>query len=157
MFSMVNGSFIYPCWTGTACCNLTDVLSVFFCFLPWLDLWVVNSGVVSWYLDYWWQGFSLYGLKIGDYCIPGSSFSIQDKAASSVCQISSGLARGSSNNPSWGFVQWSKVSRQQWKGREPSGVGRRVAGLKTSQVDIVRTGFFHTLYLISEAPLIRHP
>ena len=79
---MVNGSFIYPCWTGTACCNLTDVLSVFFCFLPWLDLWVVNSGVVSWYLDYWWQGFSLYGLKIGDYCTSGSSFSIQDKVAS---------------------------------------------------------------------------
>ena len=30
----------------------------------------------------WWQRLSLYGLKIGDYCIPGSSFSIQDKAAS---------------------------------------------------------------------------
>ena len=26
--------------------------------------------------------FSLYGLKIGDYCISGSSFSTQDKAAS---------------------------------------------------------------------------
>ena len=25
---------------------------------------------------------SLYGLKIGDYCISGSSFSVQDKAAS---------------------------------------------------------------------------
>jgi len=45
---------LYLCWTGTACCS-------------WLT---------------WWQRFSLYGLKIGDYCIPGSSFSIQDKAAS---------------------------------------------------------------------------
>ena len=78
---MVSRSFIYPCWTGTACCNLTGVLSVF-CFLSWLDLWVVNPGVVSWYLDYWWQRFSLYGLKIGDYCTSGSSFSIQDKIAS---------------------------------------------------------------------------
>ena len=28
-------------------------------------------------------------------------------------QISSGLSRGSSDNPSQGFVQWSKVSRQE--------------------------------------------
>ena len=28
-------------------------------------------------------------------------------------QISSGLVRGSSDNPSRGFVQWSKVSRQE--------------------------------------------
>ena len=56
----------------------------------------------------------------------------------SVYQISSGLVRGSSDNPSQGFVQWSKVSRQKWKGREHLGVGRRVAGLRTSQGDIVR-------------------
>ena len=31
----------------------------------------------------------------------------------SVYRISSGLVRGSSDNPSWGFVQWSKVSRQE--------------------------------------------
>ena len=31
----------------------------------------------------------------------------------SVYQISSGLVRGSSDNPSLGFVQWSKVSRQE--------------------------------------------
>ena len=30
-----------------------------------------------------------------------------------VYQISSGLVRGSSDNPSQGFVQWSKVSRQE--------------------------------------------
>ena len=47
-------SVVYLCWTGTACCS-------------WLT---------------WWQRLSLYGLKIGDYCIPSSSFSIQDKAAS---------------------------------------------------------------------------
>ena len=35
------------------------------------------------------------------------------KLLPSVYQISSGLARGSSDNPSWGFVQWSKVSRQE--------------------------------------------
>ena len=31
----------------------------------------------------------------------------------SVYQISSGLVRGSFDNPSRGFVQWSKVSRQE--------------------------------------------
>ena len=31
----------------------------------------------------------------------------------SVYQISSGLVRGSSENPFQGFVQWSKVSRQE--------------------------------------------
>ena len=31
---------------------------------------------------------------------------------SSVYQISSGLVRGSSDNPYWDFDQWSKVSRQ---------------------------------------------
>ena len=40
-----------------------------------------------------------------------------------------------------GFVQWSKISRQEWKGREPSGVGRMVTGLRTSQGNIVRPEF----------------
>ena len=31
--------------------GLTGVLSVLFCFLPWLDSSVVNPGVMSWYLD----------------------------------------------------------------------------------------------------------
>ena len=43
---------LYLCWTGTACCSwLTGVWSVLFCFLPQLDSWVVNPGVMSWYLD----------------------------------------------------------------------------------------------------------
>ena len=40
-------------------------------------------------------------------------------------------------------------------GREPLWAGRRVAGLRISQGDIVR--IFHQHYLISEDPLIRHP
>ena len=68
-------------------------------------------------------------------------FPSKTKLLLSVYQISSGLIRGSSDNPSWGFVQWSKVFRQEWNRREPSGVGRRVAGLRTSQGDIVRPGF----------------
>ena len=35
------------------------------------------------------------------------------KLLSSVYQISSGLVRRSFDNPSQGFVQWSKVSRQE--------------------------------------------
>ena len=68
-------------------------------------------------------------------------FPSKTKLLPSVYQIYSGLVRGSSGNPSQGFVQWSKVSRQEWKGRKPLVVGRRVAGLRTSQGDIVRPGF----------------
>ena len=40
-------------------------------------------------------------------------FPSKTKLLPSVYQISSGLVRGSSDNPSQGFVQWPKVSRQQ--------------------------------------------
>ena len=40
-------------------------------------------------------------------------FPSKTKLLQSVYQISSGLVRGSSDNPSRGFVQWSKVSRQE--------------------------------------------
>ena len=78
-------------------------------------------------------------LEITTY--PALLFPSKTKPLPSVYQISSGLVRGSSDNPSQGFVQWSKVSRQEWKRRESLGVGRRVAGLRTSQGDIVRPGF----------------
>ena len=39
-------------------------------------------------------------------------FLSKTKLLPSVCQICSELVRGSSDNPSWGFAQWSKVSRQ---------------------------------------------
>ena len=68
-------------------------------------------------------------------------FPSKTKLLPPVYQISSKLVRGSSDNPSQDFVLWSKVSRQEWKGREPLGVGRRVAGLRTSQGVVVRPGF----------------
>ena len=71
----------------------------------------------------------------------GLLFPSKAKQFPSVYQISSGLVRGSSENPSQGFVQWSNISRQEWKGREPLGVGRRVAGLRSSQRDTVMPGF----------------
>ena len=71
----------------------------------------------------------------------GSSFSCKAELLPSVYQISSELVTGSFNNSYRGFVQWSKISRQEWKGREPSGVGRMVTGLRTSQGNIVRPGF----------------
>ena len=40
-------------------------------------------------------------------------FPSKTKLLPSVYQISSGLVRGSSDNPSQGFVQWPKVSRQE--------------------------------------------
>ena len=40
-------------------------------------------------------------------------FPSKAKLLPSVYQISSGLVSGSSDNTSWGFVQWSKVSKQE--------------------------------------------
>ena len=42
---------------------------------------------------------------------PALLFPFKTKLLPSVYQISSGLVRGSSDNPSWVFVQRSKVSR----------------------------------------------
>ena len=50
-------------------------------------------------------------LEITAYLAP--LFPSKTKLLPLVYQISSGSARGSSNNPFWGFVQWSKVSRQE--------------------------------------------
>ena len=87
------------------------------------------------------KGLASMVSKLETTAYPALLFPSKTKLLPSVYQISSGLARGSSDNPSRGFVQWSKVSRQEWKGREPSGVGRRVSGLRTSQGHIMRPGF----------------
>ena len=87
------------------------------------------------------KGLASMVSKLMTTAYPALLFPSKTKLLPPVYQISSRLVRGSSDNPSQGFVQWSKVSRQEWKGREPSGVGRRVAGLRTSQGDIVKPGF----------------
>ena len=79
--------------------------------------------------------------KLETTAYPALLFPSKTKLLPSVYQISSELVRGSSDNPFRVFVQWSKVSRQEWKGREPLGIGRRVARLRTSQGDIVSPGF----------------
>ena len=49
--------------------------------------------------------------KLETTAYPVLLFPSKIKLLPSVYQISSGLVRGSSDNPSRGFVQWSKVSR----------------------------------------------
>ena len=51
--------------------------------------------------------------KLETTAYPALLFPSKTKLLPSVYQISSGLVRGSSDNPSQGFVQWSKVSRQE--------------------------------------------
>ena len=87
------------------------------------------------------KGLASMVSKLETIAYPALLFPSERKLLPLVYQISSGLVRGSSDNPYLGFVQWSKVYRQEWKGRESSGVGRRVVGLRTSQGDIVRPGF----------------
>ena len=78
------------------------------------------------------------------------------KLLPSVYQISSGLLRGSSDNSSRGFVQWSKVSRQECKRRVLR--GRQEGGwVKNLTRGYTEAWIFHQHYLISEESLIRHP
>ena len=51
--------------------------------------------------------------KLKTTVYPALLFPFKTKLLPSVYQISSGLVRGSSDNPYLGFVQWSKVSRQE--------------------------------------------
>ena len=51
--------------------------------------------------------------KLETTAYPDLLFPSKTKLLLSVYQISSGLVRGSSENPSQSFVQWSKVSRQE--------------------------------------------
>ena len=84
-------------------------------------------------------------------------FPSKTKLLPSVYQISSGLVRGSSDNPSWGFVQWSKVSRSRVKGERALG-GRQEGGwVKNLTRGYSEAWIFHQHYLIFEDSLIRHP
>ena len=51
--------------------------------------------------------------KLETTAYPALLFPSKTKLLLSVYQISSGLVRGSSENPSQDFVQWTKVSRQE--------------------------------------------
>ena len=79
--------------------------------------------------------------KLETTAYPTLLFPSKTKLLPSMYQISSGLVIRSSDNPSQSFVDWPKASRQEQKGRQPSGIGRRVVGLRTSEGDIVRSGF----------------
>ena len=58
------------------------------------------------------KGLAFMVSKLETTAYPAHPFLSKTKLLLSVYQISSGLVRGSSDNPSRGFVQWSKVSRQ---------------------------------------------
>ena len=59
------------------------------------------------------KGLASMVSKLETTAYPALLFPSKTKLFPSVYQISSGLVRGSSDNPSQGFVQWSKVSRQE--------------------------------------------
>ena len=51
--------------------------------------------------------------KLETTAYPSLLYLSKTKLLPSVYHISSGLVRGSFNSPSWDFVQWSEVSRQE--------------------------------------------
>ena len=59
------------------------------------------------------RGLASMVSKLETTAYPAILFPSKAKLLPSVYQISSGLVRGSSDNPSQGFVQWPKVSRQE--------------------------------------------
>ena len=59
------------------------------------------------------RGLASMVSKLETTAYPALLFPSKTKLLPSVYQISSGLVRGSSDNPSQGFVQWPKVSRQE--------------------------------------------
>ena len=59
------------------------------------------------------KGLASMVSKLEATAYPVLLFPSKTKLLPSVYTISSGLVRGSSDNPSRGFVQWSKVSRQE--------------------------------------------
>ena len=59
------------------------------------------------------RGLASMVSKLETAAYPALLFPSKTKLLPSVHQISSEFVRGSSNNPSQGFVQWSKVSRQE--------------------------------------------
>ena len=73
------------------------------------------------------RGLASMVSKLETTTYPAFLFPSKTKLLPSVYQISSGLVRGSSDNPSRGFVQWSKISRQRVKGERALG-GRQEGG-----------------------------
>ena len=59
------------------------------------------------------RGLASVVSKLETTAYPTLLFPSKTKLLPSVYQISSGFVRGSSDNPSEGFVQWSKISRQE--------------------------------------------
>ena len=59
------------------------------------------------------KGLASMVSKLETTAYPALLFLSRTKLLPSVYQISSGLVRGSFDNPSQGFVQWPKVSRQE--------------------------------------------
>ena len=59
--------------------------------------------------------------KLETTSYPALLFPSKTKLLPSVYQISSGLVRGSSDNPSWDFVQWSKFLGKSERGESPRG------------------------------------
>ena len=59
------------------------------------------------------KGLASMVSKLETPAYPALLFPSMTKLLPSGYQISSGLVRGSSDNPSQGFVQWSKVTRQE--------------------------------------------
>ena len=87
------------------------------------------------------KGFTSMVSKLEATAYPALLLPSKTKLLPSVYQISSGLVRGSSLT----ITLWVLSSGPRFLGKsergKPSGVGRRVAGLRSSQGDIVRSGF----------------
>ena len=67
------------------------------------------------------RGLASIFSKLETDAYPVLLFPSKAKLLPSVYQISSGLVRGSSDNPFRGFVQWSKLLDKSKRGESPQG------------------------------------
>ena len=97
------------------------------------------------------KGLASVVSKLETTAYPSLLFPSKTQPLPSVYQISSGLVRGSSDNPSWSFVQWSKFSRQV-KGERALG-GRQEGGwfknLTSGYWDSLTSGMQNNAFLRS--------
>ena len=105
---------------------------------PSSKAWVRAMSSVNWTEVPEAKGLVSMVSKLETTSNPASFFYLRQSCFHWCTRFPQDWSKGLLYNPFQDFVQWSKVSRQEWKGREPSAVGRRVAGLRTSQGDIVR-------------------
>ena len=120
--------------------NFRGVLSVLFCFLPWLDSLVVNPVVMSWYLDCCGRGLASMIAKLDTMHTRLFFFHLRQSCFHQCTRFHQDWSEDLPTIPLGVLSNGPRFLDNSEREESPWGVGRRVAVLRTSQ-DIMRPGF----------------